>query len=102
MRELRVWVLEEGLANAFPDIEELAQGCRFRDCQHDGEPNCAVTQALDNGHLDPKRLESFRKLRAEAAYEMRKTDPRARAEIVSRAKTAMKTLKHHPKYKDGG
>jgi len=101
MRELRVWVLEDGLANAFPDIEELAQGCRFRDCRHDGEPGCAVAAAVESGQLGPERLDSFRKLRAEAAYEMRKTDPRARAAAVSRAKTAMKTLKHHPKYKDG-
>ena len=102
MRELRVWILEEGLDHAFPDIEELSHGCRFRDCRHEGEPGCAVLEALESGRLDPDRLNSFMKLRAEAAYEMRKTDPRARAAAVSEWKTAMKTLKHHPKYKDRG
>lgn len=102
IRELRVWVLEEGLNHAFPDIDELARRCRFRDCRHDGEPGCAVQEALDAGDLDPERLSSFRKLRAEADYETRKTDPRARAAAVSHWKTAMKTLKHHPKYKDRG
>jgi len=101
LRELRVWLLDEGLERAFPDIEALARGCRFRDCRHEGEPDCAVQQALESGTLDPERLNSFRKLRAEAAYEQRKTDPRARAAAVSEWKTAMKTLKHHPKYKDG-
>ncbi len=100
MRELRVWVLEEGLDHAFPDIAELSRSCRFRDCRHEGEPDCAVQEALESGDLDPERLSSFKKLRAEAAYETRKTDPRARAAAVSEWKTAIKTLKHHPKYKD--
>ena len=100
IRELRVWALEEGLHHAFPDIEELSHGCRFRDCRHEGEPNCAVLHAVEGGDLDPERLNSFKKLRSEAAYEMRKTDPRARAAAVSEWKTAMKTMKAHPKYKD--
>jgi ribosome biogenesis GTPase len=102
LRELRVWVMDEGLDQAFPDIEELARGCRFRDCQHEEEPGCAVLEAVEAGDLDPERLRSLKKLRAEAAYEQRKTDPRARAAAVSEWKTAMKTLKHHPKYKDRG
>jgi len=100
MRELRVWVLEDGLNHAFPDIAELSHGCRFRDCRHEGEPDCAVLEALESGRLDPERLKSFMKLRAEAAYETRKTDPRARKAAVSEWKTAMKTMKDHPKYKD--
>ena len=55
--------------------------------------------ATERGELDPARLRSFRKLQAEAAHERRRTDPRAMAEHVSEWKTAMKTLKHHPKYK---
>jgi ribosome biogenesis GTPase len=41
LRELRVWFLGEGLDDAFPEIEELAQSCRFRDCRHEAEPGCA-------------------------------------------------------------
>ncbi len=100
IRELRVWDLDEGLQHAFPDIEEFAHACRFRDCRHEGEPNCAVQEALERGDLDPERLSSFKKLRAEAAYEQRKADPRARAAAVSEWKTAMKTLKYHPKHQD--
>jgi ribosome biogenesis GTPase len=102
IRELRVWLLDDGLDHAFPDIEALARDCRFRDCRHEGEPDCAVQRALESGDLDPERLSSFKKLRAEAAYETRKTDPRARAAAVSEWKTAMKTMKYHPKYKDRG
>ncbi len=101
IRELRVWTLEKGLDHAFPDIEEFARGCRFRDCRHEGEPSCAVQEALASGDLDPERLSSFKKLRAEAEYEKRKTDPRARAAAVSEWKTAMKTMKYDPNHKDG-
>lgn len=101
VRELRVWELDEGLHRAFEDIDELAGGCRFRDCSHESEPGCAVLEAVEEGRLDPARLESLRKLRAEAEYQRRKNDPLARAAEVADFKAAMKTLKrHHPKYGD--
>ena len=100
IRELRIWNLDEGLTGAFPDIEEYAQECRFRDCRHEAEPGCAVLAAVEDGSLDPARLESFRKLQAEAAYEQRKNDPRARAAALSDRKSALKTVKYHPKYRD--
>ncbi|MFN0179651.1 MAG: ribosome small subunit-dependent GTPase A [Gemmatimonadales bacterium] len=102
IRELRVWDLDEGLDHAFPEIEELAQHCRYRDCRHDTEPGCAVTAAAERGTLDPARLDSFRKLLAEAAFQQRKTDPLAREALRSAHKSAMKTVKKfHPKYRDG-
>lgn len=99
MRELKVLDLEEGLGHAFPEIEELSAECRFRDCSHSSEPGCAVLAAVEEGRLDPDRLASYRKLEAEAAYERRRVDPQARAEYVAEWKTAMRTLKFHPKYK---
>lgn len=100
IKELRIWTLGEGLTGAFPDIEELADGCRFRDCRHETEPGCAVLAAVQEGTLAEARLESFRKLQAEAAYEQRKNDPRARAAALSDRKSALKTMKHHPKYQE--
>jgi ribosome biogenesis GTPase len=102
IRELRIWDLGDGLAGAFPDIEEWAAGCRFRDCRHETEPGCAVLAAVDAGTLDAARLGSFRKLQAEADYERRRSDPRARAEALSDHKSSLKTLKYHPKYKKRG
>ena len=55
---------ERYLMRKFPEIEELAGGCRFGDCRHDGEPGCAVLAALDDGTLDPDRLEGWRRIRA--------------------------------------
>jgi len=68
MRELQVWGDEEGLKQVFDDIEELASNCHFRDCSHRNEPGCAVQTAVNNGFLDPKRLESYFKLKKEFAY----------------------------------
>lgn len=98
MRELKVLALDEGLDQAFPDIEELAAQCRFRDCSHASEPGCAVLMGVREGRLAEDRLLSYRKLEAEAAYERRRVDPRARAAQVSDYKTSMKTLKYHPKH----
>ena len=98
MRELRVGALNEGLKEAFADIEVFAESCRFRDCRHDEEPGCAVLDAVVQGNLDSGRLASFRKLQAEAAHEVRRADPRARAAALSEWKAAIRTLKHHPKH----
>jgi ribosome biogenesis GTPase len=100
MRELKVLDLDQGLERTFPEIDVLAEGCRFNDCSHTVEPGCAVLEALDGGGLDPDRLASYRKLRAEAEYERRKIDPVAQAEHVAEWKTAMRTLKYHPKHRE--
>lgn len=99
LRELRVWALDAGLGQAFPEIAELAASCRFRDCRHESEPGCAVLAAAADGRLDAERLASYRKLQAEAAYVERKSDHAAHAAAVAKHKTALKTLKVHPKYR---
>lgn len=99
LREFRLWTLDEGLAQTFPEIEALAASCRFRDCRHESEPGCAVLAAAAAGTLDADRLASYRKLLAEAAYLERKHDPEAQAAALAKHKTAMKTLKYHPKYR---
>ena len=51
----------------FEKINELASGCKFNDCKHQKEPNCAVREALASGDLDPEKFENFIKLSAEKA-----------------------------------
>lgn len=67
MRELHLWLADEGLAEAFEDIAELAAQCRFSDCRHEGEPGCAVQAALVDGRLAPERWRSYRELQRELA-----------------------------------
>jgi ribosome biogenesis GTPase len=99
LREFRIWAVDEGLGRTFPEIDDLARSCRFRDCRHESEPGCTVLAAAAAGALDPERLASYRKLKAEAAYLERKHDAEAQAAAVSKHKTALKTLKYHPKYR---
>ncbi len=53
---------QEDLAEAFPDIEEFAAACKFRDCSHIHEPRCAVRAAVDTGKLEQARYESYVRL----------------------------------------
>lgn len=47
----------------FPEIYELAPGCRFSDCQHLREPDCAVRAAVEADRISPRRYESYRRMR---------------------------------------
>ena len=66
----------DGLEQAFADVSELARNCRFNDCVHQTEPGCAVLEAIDHGSLPQRRLDSYRKLLREAAYQQRRGDAR--------------------------
>jgi ribosome biogenesis GTPase len=77
LREIQLWGVEEDLRGGFADLEELAGGCRFRDCRHGGEPGCAVQQALGEGTLDVGRYESYLDQRRELAHLDRKVNERA-------------------------
>jgi ribosome biogenesis GTPase len=65
MRELQLVESEEGIKATFSDIDGLAEGCRFKDCQHRTEPDCAVQKAIKTGLLDQRRLDNYQKLMAE-------------------------------------
>jgi len=80
MRELQLWDTGDSVAGAFADIEALGEGCRFRDCRHASEPGCAVSAAVADGTLAAERLESFRKLQDEQAYQATQQDQRAQIE----------------------
>jgi ribosome biogenesis GTPase len=68
MRELQLADCEGGVAEVFHDIIQLAESCRFNDCSHQSEPECAVRAAVESGTLDSRRLRSYRKLASEQAH----------------------------------
>jgi ribosome biogenesis GTPase len=75
MRELGLIEDAGGIDTLFADITALAEECRFRDCEHQGEPGCAVAAAVEAGKLDKARLASYHKLRREIAAAERRRDP---------------------------
>ncbi len=65
MRGLGVAEVAFGIDATFPEISELALTCKFRDCDHETEPGCAVQAAIARGEIDPERLKRFKKLKRE-------------------------------------
>ncbi len=68
MREIQIVDCEHGIEETFSEIVELASQCKFSDCTHENEPGCAVTKAIEDGILNPRRLSSFHKLMRERAF----------------------------------
>ncbi len=93
MRELRLTDMAEGIDEAFAEITELAEECRFRDCTHGPEPGCAVQAAIAAGRIDAARLERWRKLREEnalhtASQAEKRRRGRSFSKLVKQAKKA--------------
>jgi ribosome biogenesis GTPase len=66
LREVGLWsVPPEDLARCFPEFRPLIPQCRFADCRHCAEPDCAVRTAVEQGQISAARYESYRKLRSE-------------------------------------
>jgi len=68
MREMQLWEGNEGLHETFEDIENIAQNCQFKNCQHGSEPGCAIISALADGSLSIDRMESYKKLQKEIRH----------------------------------
>jgi ribosome biogenesis GTPase len=86
MRELQLWVSEEGLENSFEDIEALTAQCFYSNCEHNATRGCAIEAALADGSLDHERWENHNKLQKELAYITEKQD-------ASTAQTKKKNIK---------
>lgn len=65
IRSVGLWGDADAVAETFADIAALADGCRFADCGHDSEPDCAVKAAVDEGMLAGERLAAWRALEQE-------------------------------------
>lgn len=60
VREFGLWhISEEELLSGYIELAELAGHCKFRNCSHRNEPGCALTQAAEDGQIQPQRLANF-------------------------------------------
>jgi ribosome small subunit-dependent GTPase A len=96
MRELALYDDHEGVDTAYADLALLAADCRFRDCEHRTEPDCAVAAAIDDGRLDPARYSAWRKLQAEAHRQLLRVDARARAAEKARLRSFHRAIREQP------
>ncbi len=68
MRGIKLWFSDDGFSNTFDDFEELSQNCKYADCTHIHETDCAVLEALENGTLQQKKYDNYIKLHKEQKY----------------------------------
>jgi ribosome biogenesis GTPase len=95
MRELGILGAGEAINKGFEDIIELSMACRYADCSHTQESDCAVLTAITNGELSEERYLSYLKLRKESEhYEMSYLDKRKKDRVFGRfIKTAKQSMK---------
>ena len=60
-------ILKENLQYAFPDFGRFIGKCRFDDCTHRKEPDCAVREARETGEIEKSRYDSYLKLYEKAS-----------------------------------
>ena len=68
LREVGLWGIDaREIAQCFPEFRPLIHDCRFADCTHTVEPECAIKAAIRLGTVGRGRYESYVKLREELA-----------------------------------
>lgn len=97
MREVQVWSSGDTLEDAFADINELSAACRFPNCSHTQEIDCAVRAALDSGQLSRERYQSYLKLNRETAYLETKQSEQAYQNARRKEKALHRAMKKYQK-----
>jgi ribosome biogenesis GTPase / thiamine phosphate phosphatase len=96
LRELQIW--EGDIDSAFADIAELAAQCRFNDCAHSTEPECAVREALETGELDEGRWTNYVKLQRELRSIEARSSHRLQRELKSRWRARARETRRARRY----
>jgi ribosome biogenesis GTPase len=68
MREIGITDSSTGLESTFDKISSLSQNCRFKDCKHINEIDCAVIEAVNGGEIDRNSYENFLKMEREKSH----------------------------------
>jgi len=99
LREVQLWASSTAVDQTFPEISQLARHCRFRDCQHVGEPGCAVLAGIEAGEIDADRLASLNRLRRELEHLKRERDPLAALEHKGKLKTMFRAYEKRQRHR---
>ncbi|NRA21039.1 MAG: small ribosomal subunit biogenesis GTPase RsgA [Oceanospirillaceae bacterium] len=63
IREFALWHLEESsIIHGFVEFKPFTGHCKFRDCKHISEPNCALLKAIEQGAISQSRMDSYRRI----------------------------------------
>lgn len=97
MRELGLFSYD-ALDETFKDIQAIAARCKFANCTHNREPDCAVQTAISSGELTQERWESYLKLKQEERFYEQKQILLAKQVANARKK---RNKVHYSDYKRG-
>ncbi len=86
IRSIGLWGDPDAVKETFADVAALSDGCRFADCRHDTEPDCAVKAAVLEGTLSPDRLAAWRALAQETEANAKRRLAAARRRGSSRGR----------------
>ncbi|WP_234119108.1 ribosome small subunit-dependent GTPase A [Clostridium hydrogenum] len=79
MREFQIWLDQDELNIEFDDIKKLEGQCKFNDCRHNKEPDCAIKKALQDGTLSKDRYDNYLKMKVEVEYLSNRINQREKA-----------------------
>jgi ribosome biogenesis GTPase len=99
LRSVGLTDVSESLDMVFADVEAFAAQCRFADCEHRTEPDCAVLAALESGELPERRWASYVKLAREARWMAMRHDARLRSEERAKWKRITKEYRGSIRHK---
>ncbi len=98
MRELQLWATGDEETELSSEIEQLAMDCRYDDCTHTHEADCAVLEALETGELSDGQYQNYLKMQRELRYLEEKQSEKGFLERKAREKQIhkhiRKTIKH--------
>jgi ribosome biogenesis GTPase / thiamine phosphate phosphatase len=92
LREVALVGDKRGIDMAFDDVRAFAEGCRFRDCRHRGEPGCPVASAIARGEIGGERVADAASLRDERSRTRRRALEKARGRRIA---SAIREMKRH-------
>lgn len=97
-REVGVADANTGIENVFDEITQLSKNCKYADCTHTHEPDCAILKATENKKLDKNKYQNYIKLKKEAEYyKMNELEKRVKdrkfGQFVKKALNQLKELK---------
>jgi ribosome biogenesis GTPase / thiamine phosphate phosphatase len=99
MREVGIWTTNESIADTFADLYDLAQNCRYTDCDHEKSSECAIIEAVNANQISTGRYQSFLKLQKEIAFQKTKEDQTAKLASKRKEKKQNKSLNKRLKEK---
>ncbi|MGF7123977.1 ribosome small subunit-dependent GTPase A [Rhodococcus sp. BE178] len=100
LRGIGLHDVTDGARHVFADIEELAQGCAFRDCEHRTEPRCAVQDAVTDGRLDFGRLDRYRRMLRETQWAASRSDARQAGKRTATDKAITRDIRALYRFRD--